>query len=172
MLRHILRFISAIIIVAAVLTIVWGWHYNAERIFLRWPDGTIWSEVFGDLVWAVIGGLTVFFVRDRVGKRVVSWWHTLAEPHMVAQMEKATRDMHDALSGRLHDIHTLVDTLQDHLGNGYLDDLHAKIESVSDHLHARLDVIEPHLSTQDAHLTAQDTLLRELRSNASPADTK
>lgn len=50
-----------------------------------WGNNTAWLESL------LLTGLTIFFVRDRLGKRFAAWWARHHHEHMVAAHLEALR---------------------------------------------------------------------------------
>jgi hypothetical protein len=104
-------------------------HALASSIF-SWPGGATWTDVAADLISAGIGGLIVFIWRDHVMRLIVRWWRKHAPAHPMTEAMHAMEDMRDVLHDKLIQVHVQLNELQAHLGNGYLDDVHTKLDEM------------------------------------------
>jgi type VI protein secretion system component VasK len=44
------------------------------RIFLTWPNGSIWSNMFASIWWVMIAVFCTWYLRDHIGRRLAAWW--------------------------------------------------------------------------------------------------
>jgi hypothetical protein len=101
-----------------------------------------WSEITADLISACIGGLVVFLVRDHAMRALIRWWHKHAGPSTVSQVHE-----------KVSEVHELVTQLREHLGNGYLDDVHAKLDNMESKFRTALaeDVVPLLVNSEEDH---------------------
>lgn len=154
--------LAAFSVALATLLVLWVVRSGGLAPLFAWPRGSIWPSIISWAVDASAIAIVIWFFRDRIGPRIVAWWHVHAEPHLLDQVGRANSEMHEMLNGRLNALHSVISELQEHVSNGLLNDLHNHVEAVSTQLHARLDVIEPHLGAQDEHLTQQDAMTLQM----------
>lgn len=84
------------------------------------PSG-VWAGVIADLISAAIGGLLVFIARDHVMRLVHRWWRKHAGPALGAEVHV-----------KIGEVHELLKELRAHIGNGFLDDVHLKLDEMED----------------------------------------
>jgi len=84
------------------------------RIFLSWPQGSIWSNMIASAWWVLIASFCVWYFRDHIGKRLAVWWekHHPQKERLKAMEIKINEAATHALAAR----HIANDTYK--AGNG------------------------------------------------------
>jgi hypothetical protein len=76
-----------------------------------WPSVLAWTECL------LIAFIFAWLFRDRIGKKVAKWWKTSASPAI-------SEEVHE----RISDLRDVVEQINEHIHNGFLDEVHEKID--------------------------------------------
>jgi gas vesicle protein len=89
-----------------------GWDFLRHVLWdVTWPSVIAWTEC------VIIAFAAAWLFRDRIGKKIAKWWKTSASPAI-------SEEVHE----RISDLRTLVEQMNDHIHNGFLDEVHEKID--------------------------------------------
>lgn len=61
------------------------------HLFFGWPDGGTWSNMIASAEWVIVAAFLLWLFRDRIGRRLVRWWHKHHQAHLAELAEKYER---------------------------------------------------------------------------------
>lgn len=51
-------------------------------VIFDWPDGIVVGNLLASFLWVPIAALGIFCFRDRIGPRLIAWFHRHHQAHL------------------------------------------------------------------------------------------
>lgn len=90
-----------LVVLAVVGLAALGSRNAVFRSFMSWPTGATWSNMIASAEWVALIGVTTWYFRDRVGRRLAEFVHRHQAHHRSGTREEIVAQVREHVAAEL-----------------------------------------------------------------------